>query len=230
MIKAAACRPMSSERLQPRPQACVGAFAFHQPSRNTEEPTQMEIGGTKDESECDIGRPQGSPTPNVEGQPTPKVVERTGARDTSGRNSLSCDATVSSSTLVTSGAMVSSPRLATTSSIFSSATLPAGISTRTLSTSTPLESVRVNDPGFAEPCRRDRFRDVGCQTTVSLPTRVSAMWQCHCPEANTVVDKIVKEPRPSPASPSKGTVGQLRRDEQGTRHRGHRLGRQGCHR
>ena len=27
------------------------------------------------------------------------------------------------------------------------------------------------------------------------------MWQCHCPEANTIVDRIAKEPRLQPASP-----------------------------
>lgn len=48
---------------------------------------------------------------------------------------------------------------------------------------------------------KKEFRDVGCQTTISLPTRVSAMWQCHCPEANTIVDRIAKEPRLQPASP-----------------------------
>ena len=48
---------------------------------------------------------------------------------------------------------------------------------------------------------KKEFRDVGCQTTISLPNRVSAMWQCHCPEASTIVDRIAKESRPQPASP-----------------------------
>ena len=43
-----------------------------------------------------------------------------------------------------------------------------------------------------------QYVDAECQTTVSLPSRVSAMWQCHCPEANTVVDRIAQERGPAP--------------------------------
>ena len=43
-----------------------------------------------------------------------------------------------------------------------------------------------------------KFQDAECQTTVSLPSRVSAMWQCHCPEANTVVDRVAQERGPNP--------------------------------
>ena len=32
------------------------------------------------------------------------------------------------------------------------------------------------------------MRSVGCQTDVSVPSRTVVLWQCHCPEAATIVD------------------------------------------
>jgi len=108
---------------------------------------------------------------------------------------------------------VSSSTMVVSSSMFSAATLPSTIPTSALSTSTvaPALGESAHLLEVPMPLRRHtegedkfekkEFRDVGCQTTISLPTRVSAMWQCHCPEANTIVDRIAKEPRLQPASP-----------------------------
>ena len=52
--------------------------------------------------------------------------------------------------------------------------------------------------GSEDKAKDKQFKDAECQTTVSLPSKVSAMWQCHCPEANTVVDRVAQEQRPAP--------------------------------
>jgi hypothetical protein len=36
--------------------------------------------------------------------------------------------------------------------------------------------------------RINTMRNTDCQTDVSLPVRVAALWQCHCPEAATIID------------------------------------------
>ena len=34
----------------------------------------------------------------------------------------------------------------------------------------------------------EKRKEIGVQTDISLPNRVTALWQCHCPDADTVVD------------------------------------------